>query len=101
MTAHPNAHVTARHNLAERIGRFLDALAKANLNPDYWEGEHIVQALTCLDMGEFPRGERAMMAAERPPQARSPLPEINGSATIEIPTTQLRAKLDAVMKGVA
>lgn len=99
---HPNLHTTARRNLAHRIGRFLDALNKADLSPDYWESMHVLQALECLEVEEFPRGERAMMAAERQPQSRSTLVGVNSKETVELPTTpQLRAKLEEILRGVA
>lgn len=101
MTARCNDHGIALRNLARRIERFLNALAKADLNPDCWEAQHIREALTCLVLGEFSRGERAMMKAERQPQVRPQLTAVNETAAVEIPTTvQLLGRLEAVMQDI-
>jgi hypothetical protein len=97
MTLSPTARATARRNVAERIDRFLNVLARAQRLPNRRELFWLRHALANLQEGQYPAGEDAMDKAER----AMPIPEhaanelsTNAGATIE----QLRAQRDEIMK---
>ena len=97
MTLNTAADPTARHNVAERIDRFLDVLERARRLPNRRELFWLRDALANLKEGHYPEGEDALDKAER----AHPLPghaindlSTNAGATVE----QLRAQLDRIMK---
>jgi hypothetical protein len=63
MSPPPTAHRTARHNLVQRIERFL-ATIKDGRQPDVDAMANLAIALDCLERDDPPAGEDAMMLAE-------------------------------------
>jgi hypothetical protein len=59
------AMATARRNLAQRIGRFLDGLDREKRAPTVWECSCLDDALLLLESESYPAGEAAMMRAEK------------------------------------
>ena len=53
---------TAQRNLAQRIGRWLDAMGERQ--PSFLEGDQLLKALTHLEARSYPEGETAMMWAD-------------------------------------
>jgi hypothetical protein len=90
------AQQTARRNLAQRIGRLLEAVDKAGRQPTPWEAHYTSLALDELDARHYADGERTMMWAEGQsifdtPVSPKPLPADKRTATL----AQLRARMTA------
>ena len=99
MSLSPAALATARRNITQRIARFIEALEQAPREPDPWECEHILRALTALDELDLPRGEQAMMWAEWAPERRSPDAMANLLPVRQpMSTAQLRQQFDRIVR---
>ena len=88
----------ARHALALRIDRFLRGLERAKRQPNRRESYHVVEALDLLKEARYADGAAAMTRAERV----APLPEAAARQFGKhepVPTAQLSATLDAIMRG--
>jgi hypothetical protein len=87
----------ARHALALRIDRFLRGLERAKRQPNRRESYHVVEALDLLKEARYADGNAAMTRAERV----APLPETAArqfGRHEPVPTAQLSATLDAIMR---
>ena len=97
MTLNPTARASARRNVAERVGRFLNALQRARRQPNRRELFWLRHALVNLQDAAYPAGEEAMDKAERTlpiPAHAAHDPGTNAGTTVE----HLRAELGQIMK---
>lgn len=97
MSNEPAAPATARHALAHRIRRFVSALQRFRRNPNRREAYHVVEALQCLQEGQYEEGEAAVLRAEKV----APLPASiadKASAYETLTTDQICDGLDAIMR---
>ena len=88
----------ARHALALRVDRFLRGLERAKRQPNRRESYHVVEALDMLREARYADGDAAMTRAERV----APLPDAAARQFGQhepVPTAQLSATLNAVMRG--
>ena len=87
-----------RHDLAQRIDRFVKGLERVRRSPNRRESYHVIAALRCLHDTHYEAGQAAMADAEHvaplPPEAAT-RPESDRPVAV----ADLRALLDAVMTG--
>jgi len=86
-----------RHDLAQRIDRFVKGLERAKRAPNRRESYHVIVALRCLQDGQSELGQAAMANAERvaplPPEAAN-RPESDQPVSV----SELRTALDAIWR---
>jgi len=96
----PASSSTERDALALRIHRFIAGIERARRPTNRRESHHVVNALRCLQDGQYAAGQSAMTDAERlapiPPEAALRL-----ETNTPIPVQQLRAGLQAILAGEA
>ena len=100
MSMNPRAMATARRNLAQRIARCLDAIARESRDPNAVEVSFILSALGHLAVDLWPNGEQAMMKAERAVTA-TPQEIATARASYEPVTIEhLRSELEKITKAL-
>lgn len=93
------AQQTARRNLAQRIERVVEAIAKVNGEPTPWESHYLSLAIGDLAAKHYAKGEDTALWAENQavfdhPVHPKPLPADARTATL----AELRARLAEVAR---
>jgi len=63
---------STKRTLEDRIESFISRFERERRDPDWWEGDKLILALSFLKRGDFSRGESELRKAELPPESRSP-----------------------------
>jgi hypothetical protein len=63
---------STRRTLEDRIENFIARFEAERRDPDWWEGDKLILALSFLKRGEFTRGESELRKADLPPESRAP-----------------------------
>jgi hypothetical protein len=96
MTFSSAAIATARRNVAQRTGRFLNGLERAGRPPNRRELYYLREAFQKLEAGQYPEAEDAMLKAERiAPVPAAPAVPDNDAVSID----DLRAELSRILQG--
>lgn len=94
------AQQTARRNLAQRIERIIETIAKTAREPTPWEQHYLSLAIDDLDARHYAKGEGTALWAQGQavfdhPVHPKPLPAHARTATL----AELRARLTEVVAG--